>query len=247
MATMRILLLLCPLLLAACHAATPPATDVPKAGWQPILTQNRRFVYAARWYAPGTTAATLDTVVLTALGKPWTIDTTQTAYEWSFRLQLDTTLTAAQSVVAGAFDRPDKFWLHPPRRSHYYILELNPFPDIELPATIGKTWKVKNFYAPDYASNPAWATWEGSLFLQQQWEITDSLRLPTPLGHLPCYCVLATSTCKLGTTTLESYFNPRYGFVRLNYRNIDRSRLALELVSVTSRPVLDPAIFSKQF
>ena len=56
---MRNLLLLCPLLLTACHATTPPATDAPQTGWQPILTQNRRFVYTARWYAPGATAATL--------------------------------------------------------------------------------------------------------------------------------------------------------------------------------------------
>ncbi|MBC6610323.1 hypothetical protein H8B15_05295 [Hymenobacter sp. BT507] len=242
---MRIFLLICLLLLTACDATNPPAADTQRTGWHPILTENRRFVYAARWYAPGTTTATLDTVVLTALGKPWASDSTQTAYEWSFRFELDTTLTTAQSVVVGAFDKPNKFWLHPPRRSHYNITELNPFPDIELPAKIGRTWKVKNFYAPDYASNPAWATWEGSLYLQQQWKITDSTLLPTPLGSLPCHRVQAISTCKLGTTALESYFNPLYGFVRMHYRNIDQSRLELELVSVTSRPTLDKSMFSR--
>ncbi|MBW3130066.1 hypothetical protein [Hymenobacter profundi] len=242
---MRIPLSICILLLTGCHPSDTPTHNAQETGWYPILTQNRRFVYAARWYAPGATTATLDTVVLTALGKPWASDSTQTAYEWSFRLKLDTTLTTAQSVVAGALDKPNKFWLHPPRRSYYNITELNPFPDIELPAKIGRTWKVKNFYAPDYASNPAWATWEGTLYLQQQWKITDSLDLPTPLGRLPCHRVLATSNCKLGTTALESYFNPTYGFVRLHYRNIDRSRLELELVSVTSRPTLDKAMFSR--
>lgn len=78
-----------------------------------------------------------------------------------------------------------------------------------------------------------------------RYQLTDSTLFPTPLGRLPCYRVLATGTCKLGTTALESYFNPTYGFVQLNYQNIDRSRLELELVSVTSTPSLDKAIFSK--
>ena len=237
------LLLLGPLLLAACHATTPPATDTPKAGWQPILTQNRRFVYAARWYAPGATAATLDTVVLTALGKPMREYPSQMATEWAFP---DSSRTSDFKTFSGAFDRPNKFWLHPPRAGRYAILELNPFPDIELPAKINSPWKWK-LEVGSYYANPAWATWEGILTVNHQYQVVDSTRLPTPLGRLPCYRVQATATSKLGTTALESYFSPRYGFVRLNYRNIDRSRLALELVSVTSRPVLDPAIFSKQF
>ena len=76
-----------------------------------------------------------------------------------------------------------------------------------------------------------------------RYQLTDSTLLPTLLGRLPCHRVQATGTCKLGTTALESYFNAKYGFVRVNYRNIDHSRLELELVAVTSRPVLDKAMF----
>lgn len=240
---MRITLFICLLLLTGCHTTDTSIKDTPRTGWQPILTQNRRFVYAARWYAPGAATATLDTVVLTALGKPLREYPPQMAYEWLFR-QVDTTMASAPKEKVGAFDRPDKFWLHPPRNGHYSILELNPFPDIELAATIGATWKWQLDVGTHYA-NPMWAVWQGNLRINHAYQTVDSTLLPTPLGRLPCYRVLATGTCKLGTTALESYFNPRYGFVRLNYRNIDRSRLELELASVTSRPALDKAIFSK--
>lgn len=237
---MRIALLLCPLLLAACHPTDSPTVG---AGWQPILTENRRFVYAARWYASGASAATLDTVVLTALGKPLPRYPSQMAYEWSFR-HLDTTTTSTQNETVGAFDRPDKFWLHPPRRGHYSILELNPFPDIQLPAIVDATWTWPLDVGSHYA-NPAWAEWQGDLHIDYRYQVVDSALLPTPLGRLPCYRVQATGTSELGATALESYFNPKYGFVQLNYRNIDHSRLVLRLVEVTSTPVLDKAIFSK--
>jgi len=240
---MRIFLSICSLLLTACHTADQPAAETLETGWYPILTQNRRFVYAARWYAPGATTATLDTVVLTAFGKPLRWYPPQMAYEWLFR-HIDTTATSGPKEVVGAFDRPNKFWLHPPRNGHYSILELNPFPDIQLPATVGAMWTWPLDVGSHYA-NPAWAEWQGNLHIDYRYQLADSTLLPTPLGRLPCYRVQATGTSKLGATALESYFNAKYGFVRLNYQNIDHSRLELELVSVTSRPVLDRAIFSK--
>jgi len=240
---MRIALIICLLLLAACHTTDPPATGTQKTGWHPILTENRRFVYAARWYAPGATMATLDTVVLVASGKAWPPDSLlQTQIAWQY--QSDSTLTSAPQAQTGAIENTDKFWLHPPRSGQYRILELNPFPDIELPVKSGKTWTWA-VYPPDIYADSAWVTWKGVLTVNHHYQLTDSTLLPTPLGRLPCHRVLATGTCKLGTTALESYFNPTYGFVRLHYRNIDRSRLELELVSVTSRPTLDKAIFSK--
>ncbi|UOR04493.1 hypothetical protein MUN82_16290 [Hymenobacter aerilatus] len=238
---MRIPLLFCLLLSVACHTTDPPITDTQTTGWQPILTENRRFVYAARWYAPGATTATLDTVVLTALGKPLPEYTPQMAYDWTFR-HLDTTTTSTQKERVGAFDRSDKFWLHPPRRAQYRILELNPFPDIELPAKPDKTW-LWTVFPPDIYADSAWVVWKGVLTVNHRYQVIDSTQLSTPLGRLPCYHVQAIGTCKLGTTALESYFNPTYGFVRLNYRNIDSSRLELQMVSVTSRPVLDKAMF----
>ena len=74
-----------------------------------------------------------------------------------------------------------------------------------------------------------------------------TVQLATPLSSLPCYRVQATATSKLSITTLESYFHPTYGFVRLNYRNIDRSRVQLEMVSVDVRPESTEKILEQVF
>jgi hypothetical protein len=215
-------------------APTPIATilDTP-SGQDSILSKNRRFVYLVRWYAPAATKATLDTVVMTALGEPWKYDSTQTVYEWLYRE--DTTLTGIPKEHVGAIERAGKFWLHPPRYDKYAILELNPFPDIRLPARKGQTWEW-DVYPPDIYSDPAWATWEGWIDVKNRYQTGDTALLDTPLGRLTCRRVQATGTSKFGTTALESYFHPQYGFVRLNYRNINGSRTEMEMLSVDVRP-----------
>ncbi|WP_169788163.1 hypothetical protein [Rufibacter tibetensis] len=188
-----------------------------------------------RWYAPASTEATLDTVVMTALGEPWSVDSTQTVYEWLYKE--DTTLTGIPKEYVGGIERAGKFWLHPPRYGNYAILELNPFPDILLPARKGQTWEWDVFpWGDDDYSDPAWATWEGIMRVQNRYRTGDPVLLDTPLGKLTCQRVQATGTSKLGTTALESYFHPLYGFVRLNYANINGSRTEMEMLSVDVRP-----------
>ena len=198
-----------------------------------ILSKNRRFVYAVRWYAPAATTASLDTVTMTASGAPCTFEATQTCFEWLFRA--DTVWTSGFRGSVGAIENKEEFWIHPPRYGHYRILELNPFPHIKLPAVSGRTWEWK-VYPPEMYADPAWASWKGILQVKFRYTLGGTSQLATPLGNLLCYRVQATGTSKLGITALEAYFHPAYGFVRLNYRNIDASRVQLEMVAVDVRP-----------
>lgn len=54
----------------------------------------------------------------------------------------------------------------------------------------------------------------------------------TPLGDLHCVVTEATATNRLGSSTLRSFFNSKYGFARLEYRNIDSSEINLDLARV---------------
>jgi hypothetical protein len=216
-------------------AAVLPSAPLP-AGDQ-ILSPNRRFVYVVRYYSPKAMIAKLDTLTLTASGKPWSIDSTQTEVEWLF--PADTTLTARPQQRVGAIETKEEFWLHPPRYGAYRILELNPFPHIKLPAVSGNTWEWKVYPPAEPYADPAWASWKGILPVQFRYTLGGLQQLTTPFGNLPCHRVQASGTSKLGTTALEAYFHPAYGFVRLNYRNIDASRMQLELVTVDMQPESD--------
>lgn len=135
----------------------------------------------------------------------------------------------------GAVENKEEFWIHPPRYGRYRILELNPFPHIKLPVVSGRTWEWK-VYPPELYADSAWASWKGILQVKFRYTLGGIVQLATPLGNLSCYRVQATGTSKLGSTASEAYFHPTYGFVRLNYRNIDHSRTQLEMVSVDVRP-----------
>jgi hypothetical protein len=198
-----------------------------------ILAKNRRFVYLVRWYASAATTARLDTVTLTASGAPWSIEPLQTEVEWLF--SADTTLTSPPRQKVGTIENKAEFWLHPPRYGPYRILELNPFPHIKLPAVSGRTWEW-DVYPPDLYADSAWAKWKGILRVTFRYTLAGTSQLSTPLGSLSCDRVQASGSSKLGTTALEAYFHPAYGFVRLNYCNIDASRVQLDLLTVDVRP-----------
>ncbi|MFD1467328.1 hypothetical protein ACFQ48_03750 [Hymenobacter caeli] len=224
------------------HAVSHPT--LLRAG-EKILSKNRRFVYVARWYAPGATTATLDTVTMTASGVPCSHTPTQMCFEWLFRP--DTLWSSGFRGSVGAVENKEEFWIHPPRYGRYRILELGPFPHIKLPAVPGGTWGWAVYpQAADYA-DLAWANWKDTLRVKFRYTLGSTVQLATPLGNLPCHRVQGTGTSRLGTTALEAYFHPAYGFVRLNYCNIDGSRVQLEMATVDMRPESTGKILEQVF
>lgn len=114
------------------------------------------------------------------------------------------------------------------------VLELNPFPFIMMPYEVGHQWswtlkKIGSFYG-----DPRWGEWEGTIDNVVRYEITDEIVLGTRLGDLDCFVIEAVGRNPLGESHLTAYFNMRHGFVRLDYINIDSSKLVMELVSVSS-------------
>ncbi|TGD79371.1 hypothetical protein [Hymenobacter wooponensis] len=63
----------------------------------------------------------------------------------------------------------------------------------------------------------------------------------TPLGRLTCERVLAKATSRLGSSILTIYYHPQYGFVQLNYQNINGSFTELKLLSAGSTNELPQA------
>lgn len=130
--------------------------------------------------------------------------------------------------MSGAIENEKNVWIHPPRDQYFEILELNPFPYIKTPYQIGTkwTWHLK---IGDHWADERWKLWEGQIENEYEYEITDSRVLKTDLGDIECYTVESTANSRIGETKLTAYFNPKYGFVKLDYTNIDGSKTILEL------------------
>ncbi len=130
--------------------------------------------------------------------------------------------------MSGVIENEASVWMHPPREHYFKILELNPFPYIKAPYEVGTTWTWDLAIGSSWADE-RWKTWEGVIENKYQYEITDQVTLETDMGDLDCFVIESSAESRIGETALTAYFHPEYGFVRLNYTNIDGSKTNLVL------------------
>lgn len=226
-------LLLVTAVLLGCHEQAQQLSTHEK-----IFVRGRKFIYAAAHFTPDGRLLDCDMVAITCLGKykPGQYDTTQ------FKIGYSYGATSAPSSFPGVLENDSMLWSHPPRDGQYRILELSPFPYIKLPAHQGQRWKWELGVGGQWGDKQ-WATWRGDMLVTSSYAVTGQQLLATPLGKLPCWVVQAEATCKKGTAALTSFYNPRYGFVRLAYRNLNDRRVTLNLVAVTTVETLLPDEF----
>jgi hypothetical protein len=121
--------------------------------------------------------------------------------------------------------------MHPPRTDLFKILEINPFPYIKEPYKIRNSWTWKLEFDNHWADK-RWLIWEGAYENKYTYKITDQLKLQTKFGEIECLIITSSAVSKLGKTKLTSYFNSQYGFVKLDYSNIDGSKIIIELEKI---------------
>jgi len=131
----------------------------------------------------------------------------------------------------GLVENQQNIWMHPPRDLLFRILQLNPWPFIQKPYEVGNTfgWKLG---IGDAWGDERWKNFEGSVENVYHYEITDKAYFSVLMGDLECFKIEATAESRIGKSGLTAYFNQEYGFVKLEYLNIDSSRLVMELVEM---------------
>jgi hypothetical protein len=160
------------------------------------------------------------------LGNPFDEGYNQTAIGYLYNLNNGKSFG---SEVTGAIENELNVWIHSPRSNFFKILELNPFPNIKTPYEIGNKWNWK-LEIGDFWSDERWMKWEGSIENNIEYEIVDMKNISTKMGDLECYIINATAKNRIGETGLISYFNNNFGFVKLEYTNIDGTKTILEKV-----------------
>lgn len=130
--------------------------------------------------------------------------------------------------TTGAVENEMNVWIHPPRGSFFEILELNPFPYIKAPYKIGTKWNWK-LNIGEHWSDKRWLEWKGSIENIYEYEIVGKKSISTKLGSLECFIINSKARSRIGETELLSYFSPVFGFVKLEYKNIDGTKTILEL------------------
>ena len=156
-------------------------------------------------------------------------DYSQTVIKYDFKQFNGESWTSSEST--GAIENIKNLWMHPPRTDFFKILEINPFPYVKEPLEIGNkwTWKLK---IGSFWSDKRWLEWKGPIDNNYNYKITDRVLLQTKLGEIECFVISSNAISKLGETKLTSYYNNQFGFVRLDYTNIDCSKTIIELEKV---------------
>lgn len=137
-------------------------------------------------------------------------------------------VTLRLRVWQGLVENKHNVWLHPPRDCAFRILELNPFPYVKYPLAIGHTWQHSLIIGSSW-SNPRWKVWEGNIVNKYHYEVKGHASISVDNTPLNCWVIHSTAESRLGSTQLVSYFHEEYGFVQLDYVNIDGSKITLKL------------------
>lgn len=132
------------------------------------------------------------------------------------------------STETGLVENSKNIWMHPPRAKLFAILELNPFPYVKYPLKVGETWEW-SLKIGGHWSDKRWKVWSGSIENKYQYKIVGKEMVQTDFGALDCYVIESHAKSELGITKLVSYFNEQYGFVKLDYSNINNSKLEIKL------------------
>jgi hypothetical protein len=155
-------------------------------------------------------------------------DYNQTVILYDFKL-LDG--SSGTNEMTGVIENRKNLWLHPPRTGLFSVLELNPFPYIKQPLKVGAEWKWKLAFGEQWADK-RWLVWKGKNENTIHYKVTGKSLITSKLGAFNCYIVESEATSALGSTKLVAYYNDTFGFIKLDYTNIDKSSLTLELQSV---------------
>lgn len=158
------------------------------------------------------------------------INENQTMLKYEYQYFIDTGNSTFYST-SGVIENEMNTWMHPHRDKYFMILELNPFPFIQQPFKIGNKW-TWTLGIGDHWKDERWKIWTGSIKNDYIYEITGKEKLKTKVGEIDCWVVQSTATSSIGSTGLIAYYNEENGFVKLDYINIDKSRLTIEIKEI---------------
>ena len=174
------------------------------------------------------------TILLNCYGIKSKIDSTQYLISWSTDQNLQNKFSKkGNPFYTGVIENNSRVWIHPPRSDLFTILEYSPFPEVRIPLKIGLRWQFKNSMG---------RFWENKLFdiksndiLIYKYVIEDVKHHICDLESFPiqCYSIKAESVnIKFAQTKFSGLYNDKYGFIDMEFQNIDGSTILLKLIKV---------------
>ncbi|MBL4654803.1 MAG: hypothetical protein JKY33_03160 [Bacteroidia bacterium] len=112
-------------------------------------------------------------------------------------------------------------WMHPIRVNQYYLTQLSPYPEMQLPPEIGKEWD--NILTGQ----------DSGMKLVNKYKVSGFETRKYSFGYLfSCWKINAVATLPNGhENKVEFYFNEKYGFTEYHYLSHEGERIDFILKS----------------
>jgi hypothetical protein len=183
-------------------------------------------------------AKTIDSTVISYLGiktlskiGPIMMDKPDYNQTEIFLYHYNSSLKYLDSELTGIIENEKNIWLHPFRFNALEILQLSPFPYVKLPYIKGQTFEWKLDLGKKWPEFKAF-DWKGDLQLRCRYKEEGVEVVKLPIGDVSVIKTSAVGNTSAGKSFLISYFNEKYGFVKLIYNNLDGSRIIMTLKEI---------------
>jgi len=194
-----------------------------------VYKREREFIFLVSHFNNDGSVSRQDTLILTTSGEVFSKEHGQTRSSWSYSGE------KGWKSYSGIEESDTAIWIHPPRTDLYRKLELSPFPMVKYPLEVGNKWTWSLLVGNHYSikGHAEWADTTNEKFVSN-YRITQKAPLSTKLGEISCFEISSFTESNFEQTELKAHFSTDYGFVRLDYQNIDKGRMTFELIQVKS-------------
>lgn len=165
---------------------------------------------------------TLDKIKLTVFandGMGSELATQQTLIRYNYKGLFKQDLSYGEKT--GVIEDSSRIMLHSPRTHCFVWTAAHPFPEINFPLEVWKSW-TSTLTVPSYVRREINGEYDVfPTLLKKTHTIVGKEKIKTPLGELDCYVTEAIGVDEEVNYYAKTthYFNEKYGFVRIIYQN----------------------------
>ncbi len=201
-------------------------------GQTSIFSNHTHFTYLATYTDSLRNIHIQDTIYLTSSNTPWYVSPKrQKTIVWEYQTTLNAnikkqihSLSWLKYDTTGFIENDKEIFIHPPRCNQYSYTEVAPFPQINYPLEIGKTYKKILFTGSHLGE------WSNLKFINQ-YKIIKQEKITILEEQRTGWFIQSTSTSKLGVSKMNFIFNTDIGFIKLHYLFYDHKEIKLQLLN----------------
>ena len=137
--------------------------------------------------------------------------------------------TLISNTSEGIIENHKNLWMHPLRGYQMWPTFTAPWPYVQFPISVGDkyTWwkKLDGGWGSD-----RYVQWDKIMHFDYVYEVIGTEVVVVNDQGIECYKIEATGTSEIGNTRVFFYFNPRLGFVKMDYHLMDDSNIVMNMI-----------------